>query len=308
MTLSNRLNRALAGLGVAGILLLGAVIASPPAAAVAVPFNDPNAQGAIGLCDATGRSIQSGSLLTYPFVAGAASTVAAPAGYGTDAGGHVTVYAFQPRLNVDPGEWSGFQLTGSSVYADAQHPLAVATVLDPALQEFLLAYPAHWNGLLQLRMYYTAPNKVVFRQTYPAAVLQAKAGRWTVLQGASMRCDLSKAVSGEKLNLPASYFNPVHPGVSHAPGTVPSSVASAAKGVLPPVQATPPSSTHPTAPPTPLPSRSTAASNANRAQPVADATAKKSTASAPWIFVLISVAIGTAGLLVLRSRRRRVSR
>ena len=86
---------------------------------------------------------------------------------------------------MDPGQWSGYQLTGSSAYAEDAHPLAAGTNLDPSLQDFLSAYPARWDGLVQLRMYYTAPNKVAYRRTYPAAVLRVQGKRWTVLQGAS---------------------------------------------------------------------------------------------------------------------------
>jgi hypothetical protein len=299
MSISHRINRAVAGFGVASALLLGALAASSPAAADAVPFTDQNAQGSIGLCDATGHPVQSGSVLTYPFVAAAAPTVPAPAGFGTDVGGHATLYAFQPRQNVDPGEWTGFQLTGSSLYADAQHPLAIATDLDPALSEFLSAYPARWDGLVQLRIYYTAPNRVPYRRTYPAAVLQAKSGHWTVLQGASVKCDLTKAVSGEKLTLPASYFDPAHPAVTHAPGTTPSAAPGTSKVVLPSSAAP-----RPTAQSSAVPTRSAAAGSASSTATVSEAATKRSSSSAPWIFGVAIIAIGAAGLLVLRSRRR----
>jgi hypothetical protein len=211
---------------VASAALLISVLAPPAARADAIPFTDQNAQGAVGLCDSNGHPIRSGSMSSHAFVAAAASSLAAPSGYGPKQGGKATLYAFQPRKDVNPGEWSGYQMTGGSVFSDGDHPLVSGTNLDPSLQDFISSFPARWNGLVQLRIYYTAPNKVVSRRTYPAAVLKVQAGQWTALQAADISCDMSKVVSSEKLLLPASDFDPKHPAVTHAPA--PKSPVSAA--------------------------------------------------------------------------------
>jgi len=194
------------------------LLAAVPARATTVPFTDEYAAGSIGLCDGTGAPITSGSIYSHAFVAAAASSRGAPDGYGQAQGGKATLYAFQPRQLVDAGEWSGYQLTGGSVFSDAAHPLAAGTNLDPSLHDFVSAYPLNWNGLLELRMYFTAPNHVPYRQTYPAAVLQVSGGRWHLVQGATnLKCDLAKVVSSERLLLPPSAFDPRHPAVTNAP-------------------------------------------------------------------------------------------
>ena len=226
--MSSRYTRA--GLALSALVILG-LDRRPGRSRRRVPFTDPNAVASIGLCDAHGNPISSGSIDSHAFVVAAGASSAAPDGYGVDQGGKATLYAFQPRQNIDPGEWSGFELTGGSVFSDNAHPLVSGTNLDPSLREFTVAYPVKWNGLVQLRMYYTAPNKVPSRDTYPAAVLRVSGDHWTVVQGSSMHCDLSKVVSSERMLLPAAAFDSRHPAVTHAPA--PAGASSAADGPAP---------------------------------------------------------------------------
>jgi len=226
--MSSRFTRTLLRSGVSLITaLLVAVLLPQDAWADSVPFTDSHTEGAVGLCDAAGHPLRSGSTIDHPYVAAVGSTLPAPAGYGARDGAKATLYAFQPRRDVDPGQWSGYQLTGSSAYAEDNHPLAAATNLDPSLGDFLSAFPARWDGLVQLRIYYTAPNKVAYRRSYPAAVLRVSGKKWTVVQGGELTCDLTKVVSSEKLLLPASAFDPAHPAVTTAPSlTTPTPAAS----------------------------------------------------------------------------------
>ncbi len=223
-----RITRPALRISLAAAVMVTATVLAQPAQAGPLPFSDPHAQGQIGLCDSSGHPIQSGSTISHPYVVAAGSTEAAPAGYQASKGGKATLYAFQPRQDVDPGQWSGFQLTGSSAYADDKHPLVSGTNLDPSLKDFVTAFPARWDGLVQLRIYYTAPNTVAFKRSYPAAVLRVQGNQWTLVQGAQLDCDLAKVVSSEKLLLPASAFDPAHPAVTDAPSlTEPSHSAAA---------------------------------------------------------------------------------
>ncbi|MBV9823189.1 MAG: hypothetical protein JO144_13200 [Actinobacteria bacterium] len=302
---SHRLMRT--GSGLAAVFLAGTLLA-PPASAESVPFTDSAVQGSVGLCDASGHPLSAGSTLNHPYVTAVGSTLPAPPGYGAHDGGKATLYAFQPRRDVDPGQWSGYQLTGSSSYAEDAHPLAAGTNLDPSLQDFLSAYPAKWDGLVQLRIYYTAPNRVPYRRTYPAAVLRVRGKGWSVVQGAQLNCDLAKVVSSEKLLLPSSAFDPAHPAVTDAPALSAATPAGSGSVAAP---GSPAASSHSSTRPAPTsPSRAVSPSPAKQTElsTVADARRAGSTSgSSPWL-ALAAAAIGVAGLagaVGWRSRLRR---
>ena len=204
-----------------------AILAVTPTAAHAdaLPFHDANAQGSIGLCDATGTPIHSGNVSDRPFVAMAAASLPAPDEFTTANKAKATLYAFQPRQDIDPGEWSGMQLTGSSIYADSNHPMVAGTDLDASIKDFVSDYPAKWDGLVELRIYYSAPNRIPYRSSYPATVLRVSGTSWTVVQGADVPCDSRKVISNERLLLPASAFSK-KPG---APGSATTGSSQAAR-------------------------------------------------------------------------------
>lgn len=290
-----RITRPALRIGLAGSVLLLSTVLAQPAQADSVPFSDPNAQGQIGLCDGNGHPVQNGSTISHPYVVAAGSSQAAPSGYTASKGAKATLYAFQPRQNVDPGQWSGFQLTGSSAYADANHPLVSGTNLDPSLKDFVTAFPAKWDGLVQLRIYYTAPNKVASKRTYPAAVLRVQGNQWTLVQGAQLNCDLAKVVSSEKLLLPASAFDPAHPAVTDAPSLTEHSSSPAPTG------ATAKGSSSAAA-------RPSATGSGAVAGPATKAVADTSDSSSatPWVvagLVLVGI-LGLAGGAAWRARNR----
>ena len=99
---------------------------------------------------------------TVPFAWKAISSVNPPAGYG-GAGGRVALWAYQPIQYVDPGDWSGSLLTGGSAFSNPDHPVVQATNADQPLLGFTQAYPEHWDGLLEIRMMYTAKDKPQLR-------------------------------------------------------------------------------------------------------------------------------------------------
>ena len=212
-------------------LLMGAaaLLTAPVASAdaPAVPFVDKNVSGALGFCDKTGHEITSGPLDTAPFAWFAAASTAAPSGYGK---GKATLYAFQPIKDVDPGNWSGRQLTGSSSFSNAKVPMASGTVLDPALGDFVAAFPPRLDSLVQLRMYFNAPDLTQYRNSYPAAVLKVTSTTWTLVQGGGVNCTAGTAVSNEVAALPASDF---------AKPARPTPAADAPKAARDPQQRTP---------------------------------------------------------------------
>lgn len=228
---------ALSGAAAAAVCAASLALAVPAVAVSSVPFTDPGAQGSITLCDKSGHEVRSGSTLTAPFAWLAVGSTAAPAGYGAPTG-RATLYAYQPVKNVDPGDWSGKQLTGSSTFTNSNHPMASGTVLDSAMGDFVGAFPPQWDGLVQLRMAFTAPAKSPYGDSYPTAVVRVSGKTWTLVQGGGGPCTAGSASSTELKALPSSAFAHAlrqtppadvrHPGsASTAPAASQSGAASA---------------------------------------------------------------------------------
>src|SRR5262244_2621522 len=135
-----------------GVLTLGALSAATPFAAASVtsssskvPFQDPSIHGWLTFCNRNNQPVTSGSLYTAPFAWKTVSSAPPPAGYRNSAG-RVTLYAYQPIKYVDPGDWSGSELTAASSFTNPNHPAVQATNADLPLLGFTQAYPAHWDG------------------------------------------------------------------------------------------------------------------------------------------------------------------
>jgi hypothetical protein len=182
-------------LGVVSSVLVGAGAA---AASTGVPYVDNRVAGSIGLCDEKGQPLTHGSVDTKPFVWKAVDATAAPAPYNGN-GATATLYAYQPRQGVDPGEWSGEQLSASSRFSDPAHPAAALTGLDDSLSAFLGDFPPQWNGLVELRIYLGAPNEPPYSQTYDAANIAINGSNWKLVGGSPVSCDSGSAVSLEQV-------------------------------------------------------------------------------------------------------------
>jgi hypothetical protein len=188
-------------------LTLGALSAAVPIAdasaaspAFKVPFADPYVHGWLTFCNRNDQPVTSGSLDTVPFVWKAISSAAPPAGYRSHTA-RATLYGYQPIHYVDPGDWSGSQLTAASVFSNPDHPVAQATNADQPLVGFVQAYPAHWDGLEEIRMMYTAVNEPQLQMPYAAAVIRINGSRWTLVEGGGGSCSQGKGTSVETLSL-----------------------------------------------------------------------------------------------------------
>lgn len=188
---------------------------TPAASAGPVPFSDPNAVGYIGLCDQNGHQVRSGDIGAAPFAVKAVSSVPAPSTYGV-AGGNAVLNVYQPRKDVDPGDWSGKQMTAGSTYTNATYPMTQGTGRDPALVDFVSVFPPKWDGLVQLRMYFSAPNRPAHSRPYPATVLRVSGNRWTEVGGGDVRCNAGKATSFETVALPSKAL--ASPSARSTPG------------------------------------------------------------------------------------------
>jgi len=175
-----------------------------PAIAVAsAPYKDAGAKGFIGFCDKHKKAITSGSIYDQPFIWTAVSSVPPPSVY-SGKNGKASLYAFQPRRNVDPAEWLGDQMEAASLYTNARHPMSQAVAPDPPLLTFVQKFPPQWDGLVQLRMIFSKPGVPLGYGSYPATTIHVQGARWSVVDGGTVSCNVGKAISSLQLLLPKS--------------------------------------------------------------------------------------------------------
>jgi len=186
---TNRTTLLTAAASVVTLVVAGIVVAvllgSGGSSSASVPYRDPAAAGALGLCSKAGVQITSGSTTTKPFAWRAVSTSAAPRPY---ASGTATLYAFQPREGVTPDGWSGEMITASSRYRNDAHPTAAATGADIDLADFLTAYPAQYHGFVQLRLYLGGPNLPLRTTSYATADIQVSGSTWRQVGAPHVDC------------------------------------------------------------------------------------------------------------------------
>ena len=184
-------------------LPLMAAVLSTPAGAAGATFSDPASIGSIGLCNAANQQVTSGSVKDTPLAVKAVSSVAAPSPYNNDSRTAILM-AFQPRQGLLPGEWSGQALTASSRYSNPSVPMVQATSGDASLHSFLVAYPANWDGWVQLRMYFGTANAPPESTSYPTLNLKVTGNTWQAVGGSSINCAAGTAVSLENIVLPST--------------------------------------------------------------------------------------------------------
>jgi hypothetical protein len=190
---------------------------------VTIPFNDRNVLGSLTFCDKNDKEVTSGSITDIPFVWKYISSEPAPQGYYMPLGKAVA-YVLQPREGVDPGLWNGKQMTGSARYSNPKHPVVQATYGDLPLMDFTSIAPL-WQGLAQVRVYYTNINMQPYRKTYPAAIIKVDGTHWTLVKGGGGDCTAGKAVSGEVNMLGPSHLPTASPTFHGAnPSVTPSAI------------------------------------------------------------------------------------
>ena len=182
--------RVLAAVLVAVLGFVALAVSGSPARAADVPYTDPNASGAIGFCDAQGHEVKGGKLDATPFVAFTVGNFRPPAPYDTPGTG-AWLIAYQPRKGVDPGNWSGEQLTASSTYTKPDFPKIEMLAQDVTMRQIVEDYPPQWDGLLQLRMYVKAVNQPAYSARYPAADIRISGDSWNLVRGGGVSCTAS---------------------------------------------------------------------------------------------------------------------
>jgi len=189
-------------LAVVSAALIAPVLGASAAAADTLPFSDPAVAGRITLCDKNLKPLTSGDIRKEPFVWRAVSDVPTTGAYFTSSG-MATLYAFQPREKVPPAEWTGKQLTATSVYTNAKVPMVQSVPNDIALRDFVSVAPL-WDGLVQLRIFLSNDGVPVQSKPYAAAVIKVTGTTWKLVSGGGGSCTDGKAVSVATLLLTPS--------------------------------------------------------------------------------------------------------
>lgn len=179
------------------------LLAPRAGASQTAPYTDPSADGYIGLCNTAGQQITSGSVYTDPFAWRAVSSVAAPAPYDNDWRTAILL-AYQPQNGLEPGEWSGDELTASSRYSNPAHPMVAATRADDSLADFIQEFRPVWDGFLQLRIYLGTQNAQVYSERYPVLNIHVVGNTWHAVGGGRVNCHSGTAESLESIVLPKS--------------------------------------------------------------------------------------------------------
>lgn len=196
------MKRVFALLVVALLAAVGGIVAAIPAGAVTVPYTDPAVSGLLGLCDAQNHVVTSGSIDARPFAHTAVGVTKAPEGYNV-AGMTATLFAYQPRKGVAPGQFSGEALAAASRYSNAAHPMSGLTALDYSVADFMDTFPTLVDGFLQLRLYLGAPDQPIYKQKYDAMDLQVTGKTWKVVKGGQPDCTAGSYTTVESILEPA---------------------------------------------------------------------------------------------------------
>ncbi|MFT4264661.1 MAG: hypothetical protein QM572_14840 [Nocardioides sp.] len=144
------------------------------------PYADDAATGRLTLCDADGKAVTEGAIKDAPFAAYVVGSTAAPAAY-QGASQTASLYAYQPREGHAADEFSGQILAASSRYTSTAHPAAQVTDQSSTLADFVAAYPAEWDGFVELRLILTVEGNTPRASEYDALDLQIEGDRWHVV-------------------------------------------------------------------------------------------------------------------------------
>jgi hypothetical protein len=99
----------------------------------------------------------------------------------------------------------------------------------------MTAYPTKWDGLIELRIFLSAPNHPVDNSTYDAVNIKVTGDTWSVVDGTPVSCSAGKSTSIEmalatnSAQLASLSAQTTEVGRDNA-GTAPSAPASAAAG------------------------------------------------------------------------------
>lgn len=179
--------RARLGLGLLVVVLVAVGVlvwrlgASPEA-----PYADPASTGGLTLCSADGKPVTGGRLADRPF-ADVVVGESAPAGADRE-GAVATLFAYQPREGVSPAEYSGSPITAATPYADPSRPATDVTAQAWSIKDFVTAFPAGFDGYVQLRLVLGSPARGTVTDHYDTADIKVDGDSWELVRGGHASC------------------------------------------------------------------------------------------------------------------------
>ncbi|XBB68628.1 hypothetical protein ABFU82_04740 [Nocardioides sp. WV_118_6] len=190
-------SRARLGLGVLAVALavVAGVLVWRLTAQPEAPYADPASTGALTLCSARGEAVSGGKTADRPFAGFVLGESALPDG-ADPTGAVATLYAYQPREGVSPAEFSGTTITAATPYADPARPAAVVTDQAWSLGDFVTAFPAGFDGYVQLRLVLGTPALGTVPDHYDTADIKVDGDTWELVRGGHASCrDAAEAVT-----------------------------------------------------------------------------------------------------------------
>ena len=159
-----------------------------------MPYDDPQSGGSITLCSMDGKAVTEGNVDDQPF-AGDRARIDGTAGDLDPTGAVATLYAYQPREGVSASEFSGTAITAAGLLADPNRPAALVAENAWSIGDFVTAFPADFDGYVQLRLYLGTPAAgTLSDQPYDTADLRVDGDRWELVQGGTAACTGAEAL------------------------------------------------------------------------------------------------------------------
>ncbi len=152
------------------------------------PYDDARSAGSITLCSADGKAVTGGKVDDQPFADVALGETALPSNQ-EPTGAVATLYAYQPREGVATSEFSGTAITAASEFADPKRPAALVEENAWSIGDFVTAFPADYDGYVQLRLYLGTPAAgTLSDEPYDTADLRVDGDDWELVRGGTASC------------------------------------------------------------------------------------------------------------------------
>jgi hypothetical protein len=191
-TTLTRSRRALVIAVVGGVAVVAALVFwrvnGEAAETTKVPYDDAQSAGSLTLCSADGKPVTGGKVDDQPFAAVVLGETALPSNLDPT-GAVATLFAYQPREGVATSEFSGNALTATAEFADPGRPAARVEEDAWTIGDFVTAFPADYDGYVQLRLYLGTPEAgTLSDQPYDTADLRVVGDAWELVRGGTASC------------------------------------------------------------------------------------------------------------------------
>ncbi|HWI43041.1 MAG TPA: hypothetical protein VNS81_05440 [Nocardioides sp.] len=182
----SRTRVAVAALGAAAAVLAGVAGWRLVAGEEQAPYDDAASTGGLTLCS-HGKPVTEGRTSERPFADVVVGETPLPA--GTDPAGAVaTLFAYQPREGIAASEFSGSPLTAAARLVSPSRPAARVSTDSWTIGDFVTAFPARFDGYVQLRLLGGTAELGTLTKAYDTADIRVEGDRWHLVRGGHASC------------------------------------------------------------------------------------------------------------------------